>query len=291
MTQITTPDNFNLYVEQSGSGYPIVFVHEFAGDHRSWEPQVRYFSRTNNCITYSARGYPPSDVPEDPERYSQEIARDDILAVLDGLNIEKAHIVGLSMGGFATLHFGITYPARARSLAICGCGYGADPTTRQSFQTEAGKIADTIEHDTMAKFADVYSVGPGRQQFRNKDPRGWNEFRDQLREHSTLGSANTMRGVQQKRPSLYDLMEKIAAIEVPTLIMNGDEDMPCQDVGLFLKRTIRSSALVYLPNTGHACNLEEPALFNQMCEKFFRSVEADRWPIREAENTEGGILL
>ncbi|MGI9380900.1 MAG: alpha/beta fold hydrolase [Methyloligellaceae bacterium] len=291
MTRVTTTDNFKLYVEQTGSGYPIIFVHEFAGDHRSWEPQVRYFSRTNNCITYSARGYPPSDVPDTSEHYSQEIARDDILAVLDGLEIEQAHIVGLSMGGFATLHFGIKHPTRARSLAVCGCGYGADPNLRKSFQTEAGKIADTIERDTMIKFADVYSEGPGRLQFRTKDPRGWTEFRNQLREHSTLGSANTMRGVQQKRPSLYDLEEEIAAIRVPTLIMNGDEDEPCQDVGLFLKRRIRSSALVYLPNTGHACNLEEPALFNQMCEKFFRSVEEDRWPVREPENSDGGILL
>ena len=130
MPHLTTDDGVKLYYEETGSGIPIVFVHEFAGDYRAWEPQVRYFSRRYRCITYNARGYPPSDVPKEPGRYSQDRARDDIRAVLDALKIDKAHIVGLSMGGFATLHFGFTYPDRARSLVIAGCGYGAEPDKR-----------------------------------------------------------------------------------------------------------------------------------------------------------------
>ena len=98
---------------------------------------MRYFARRYRCIAYNARGYPPSDVPEDVERYSQDRARDDIRAVLDALKIDKAHIVGLSMGGFATLHFGFTYPDRARSLVIAGCGYGASPDKREQFAAEA----------------------------------------------------------------------------------------------------------------------------------------------------------
>src|SRR5258707_6410036 len=113
MAHLTTDDGVKLYYEETGAGSPIVFVHEFAGDHRSWEPQVRYFSRMYRCITYSARGYPPSDVPEDWAQYSQDRARDDIRSVLDALKIDQAHIVGLSMGGFATVHFGFTYPRRA----------------------------------------------------------------------------------------------------------------------------------------------------------------------------------
>src|SRR5580704_4243592 len=97
MAHVTTDDGIRLYYEETGSGGPIVFVHEFAGDLRSYEPQVRYFSRRYRCIAYNARGYPPSDVPEDVESYSQERARDDIRCVLDALKIEKAHIVGVSM--------------------------------------------------------------------------------------------------------------------------------------------------------------------------------------------------
>src|SRR5690349_7402014 len=137
MPHLTTDDGIKLYYEETGSGIPIVFVHEFAGDYRAFEPQVRYFSRAYRCITYNARGYPPSDVPQDGERYSQDRARDDIRAVMDALGIDKAHVVGLSMGGFATLHFGFTYPERARSLVVAGCGYGAEPGQRQKFQEES----------------------------------------------------------------------------------------------------------------------------------------------------------
>ncbi|HUN45026.1 MAG TPA: alpha/beta fold hydrolase, partial [Stellaceae bacterium] len=113
MPHLTADDGVRLYYEEVGSGTPIVFVHEFAGDHRSWEPQLRFFSRRYRCVAYNARGYPPSDVPADAQRYSQDRARDDIRSVLDALKLEKAHVVGLSMGGFATLHFGMHYPDRA----------------------------------------------------------------------------------------------------------------------------------------------------------------------------------
>ena len=121
---LTTDDGVNLYYEEAGTGVSVVFVHEFARDYRSVESQVRYLSRWHRCITFNARDYPPSDVPTEGDRYSQNRARDDIYAVLDVLKLDKAHIVGLSMGAFATLHFGFTYPSRATSLVTAGCGYG-----------------------------------------------------------------------------------------------------------------------------------------------------------------------
>src|SRR5207245_914642 len=145
-------------------------------------------------------------------------ARDDIRAVLDGLAIPAAHIVGLSMGGFATLHFGLAYPERALSLVVAGCGYGAEPGRRAQFQAEAEKTAEHILAAGMAKAAEGYALGPTRVQFQNKDPRGWAEFARQLGEHSAKGSALTMRGVQRRRPSLYDLTERMRALTVPTLI-------------------------------------------------------------------------
>jgi pimeloyl-ACP methyl ester carboxylesterase len=290
MPNITADDGVKLYYEETGSGVPVVFVHEFGGDCRSWEPQVRHFARTWRCIAFNARGYPPSDVPDDVAMYSQQRARDDILAVLDGLGIDTAHIVGLSMGGFAALHFGFRYPDRARSLVVGGAGYGAHPDVREQFARETAAVADRIEADSMAEFGKVYAIGPTRVQFANKDPRGWQEFADQLREHSTRGSANTMRGVQGKRPSLYDLADEMRALRVPTLIVNGDEDEPCLDVGLFMKRSIVSSALVLLPRTGHLCNLEEPALFNRVCGDFMTRVDAGRWQLRDPRSMTSDIL-
>lgn len=290
MPHVTTADGVELYYEETGSGTPIVFVHEFGGDYRAWEPQLRYFARTHRCITFNARGYPPSAVPDDPEMYNQDLARDDVLAVVDGLAIERAHINGLSMGGFAALHFGFEYPERALSLVVAGCGYGASADVKEQFVRETTEVADRMENETMAVFGKVYSLGPTRVQFQNKDPRGWQEFEDQLCEHSSLGSANTMRGIQRRRPSLYDLEDKMRALSVPTLILNGDEDDPCLDAGLFMKRTIVSSALVLLPRTGHLCNLEEPALYNQICGDFMGRVEAGRWEMRDPRSMTTAII-
>ncbi|HTP82875.1 MAG TPA: alpha/beta hydrolase [Alphaproteobacteria bacterium] len=290
MPHITADDGVKLYYEEAGAGIPVVFVHEFAGDHRAWEPQVRYFSRRYRCITYDARGYPPSDVPKDSERYSQDRARDDIRSILDGLKIDKAHIVGLSMGGFATLHFGFTYAQRARSLVVAGCGYGAAPDQRQKFAEEAEAAARRFEELTMAKAAEAYALGPTRVQFQNKDPRGWREFADQLAEHSTEGAAGTMRGVQKRRPSLFDLVDKMKTITVPTLVMTGDEDWPCLEPGLLMKRTIPTAALVVMPNAGHTINLEEPAAFNQHLTDFFHAVDVGAWPKRDPRALISGIL-
>jgi len=289
MPHLTTDDNVKLFYEESGSGVPVVFVHEFAGDYRSWEMQMRHFARSYRCIAYNARGYPPSDVPADGERYSQDRARDDIRAVLDALKIDKAHIVGLSMGGFAALHFGFTYPQRACSLVVAGCGYGAAPNQRQQFAAEAEAAARKFE-EGMAKAAEAYALGPTRVQFQNKDPRGWQEFAHQLAEHSSEGSARTLRGVQKRRPSLFDLVDRMKAITVPTLVMTGDEDWPCLEPALLMKRTIPTAALVVMANAGHTINLEEPAAFNQHLADFLRAVDAGAWPHRDPRAMKQAIL-
>jgi pimeloyl-ACP methyl ester carboxylesterase len=290
MPHLTTDDGVKLYYEEVGTGIPIVFIHEFAGDYRSWESQVRHFARRYRCISYNARGYPPSDVPADGELYSQDRARDDIRAVLDALKIDKAHIVGLSMGGFAALHFGFTYPQRARSLIVGGCGYGASPDKREQFAAETEAVAKRFEEVTMTKAAEGYALGPTRVQFQNKDARGWKEFRDQLAEHSTEGSALTMRGVQKRRPSLFDLVDKMKGITAPTLIMTGDEDWPCLEPALLMKRTIPTAALVVMPNAGHTINLEEPAAFNQHLDEFFHAVDVGAWRSRDPRAMVNAIL-
>jgi pimeloyl-ACP methyl ester carboxylesterase len=149
---------------------------------------MRHFGQRYRAITYNARGYEPSDVPEAVSAHSQHRAADDIGAVLDHLAIAYAHIVGLSMGGFATLHFGVRHPAKALSLVVAGCGYGAEPAQRDRFRTEAETIADFIQSNGMPVFAAKYALGPTRVQFENKDPRGFDEFRRMLTEHSTLGT-------------------------------------------------------------------------------------------------------
>lgn len=281
MPYATTDDGVRLHYEETGSGTTVIFVHEFAGDHRSWEPQMRHFGQRYRAICYAARGYPPSDVPQDVMKYSQSRAADDIASVLDHLRIDQAHVVGLSMGGFATLHFGFRHANRARSLCVAGCGYGAEKGQSEKFRAEAEAIAAFLDQNGMAAFAAKYAYGPTRIQFENKDPRGFAEFKQQLAQHSALGSRNTQLGVQRERPSLYDLIEEMKALTVPTLILTGDEDWPCLQPGLLMKQTIPTAALSVMPNCGHTINLEDPDQFNRLVSEFIAQVDAGRWPARD----------
>jgi pimeloyl-ACP methyl ester carboxylesterase len=289
MPTLDTDDGVKLHYEEAGSGTPLVFVHEFAGDARSWEPQLRHFARFYRCIAYNARGYPPSDVPEDFERYSQARACDDIRAVLDALKIERAHVVGLSMGANATLHFGLSYPKRALSLTFAGGGYGSHPATRARFQQESRANADTIRDKGIAHFVDTYGRGATRVQMQVKDPRAFEEYLRQFGEHSARGSINTLLGVQARRPSFYDRTAELAKLQVPLLILTGDEDEPSLEASLLVKRCAPMAALAVLPKSGHGINLEEPALFNRLLEDFLHRVEGGRWGARDPRSAVASI--
>jgi pimeloyl-ACP methyl ester carboxylesterase len=281
MPIVTTSDGVKLFYVEAGSGFPLVMVHEFAGDYRSFELQLHHFARFYRCIAFNARGYPPSDVPKDLNSYSQERARDDIFDLFNALQLETAHIIGISMGAFAALHFGMAHPERVRSLVLGGCGYGADAAVRARFQEEVEKAAVRFETMDMKAAASAYASGPGRQQLLAKDPLGFAEFLANLGEHSPVGSAMTLRGVQGRRPSLFDLAESMKKMAVPVMVVTGDEDEQCLAPAMFMKRTIPASGLAVFPRTGHAVNVEEPGLFNRLIQQFFHQVEQGRWPVRQ----------
>ena len=277
MPHITTDDRVKLHYEEAGSGFPVVFVHEFAGDGRSWEPQMRHFSRHYRCVAFNARGYPPSDVPKSLDSYSQGRAVADIVSVMSALGLAKAHVVGLSMGGYATLHFAMRHPELARSAVIAGCGYGSEPEKQAQFRRDSEASAKRFEELGSAKAAAVYADVPTRWPFRDKDPRGWAEFCARLAGHDAAGSTNTLRGVQMRRPSLWDLVDDMRKIRVPALIVTGDRDEPCLAPGLLMRREIPGAGLLVLPRSGHALNLEEPEAFNRALTEFFLAVEQGRW--------------
>ncbi len=268
-----------LYYEVTGQGFPLVWCHEFAGGHESWEPQVRFFSRRYQVITYNARGYPPSEVPSDPGAYSQEQSIADLHGLLRHLGIQQAYIGGLSMGGNVALNFGLTHPEMARALIVAATGSGS--TNPEQFQQDGMEMARRLESDGMEAVAEVYAQGPTRVQLLRKDPRGWEEFKRGLVSHSGTGSAHVFRGVILRRRTIFALEESLQALDVPTLIMTGDEDEPCIEPAVFMKRHIPRSGLVVFPQSGHAINLEEPDLFNRAVLDFLTAVEADRWATRD----------
>jgi len=276
---ITSADGTRLYYEEAGTGTPVVFVHEFAGDYRTWEAQMRAFARSHRCVTFSARGYPPSDVPSDPARYGQDIARADVIAVMDALGIDRAHVVGHSMGAYTALRVGIKHPQRCISVTAAGCGWGsvADPAARGAMRQLAADTAKMFTEKGIAAAAALYADGPTRQAHKHKDPRGYAEFARMLAEHSALGHALTMSMLQARRPTLWDMEADLQRFSVPLLVIVGDEDDSCLEGSLFLKRTAPTAGLLVIPRSGHTITSEEPAAFNAALADFFAAAEAGRW--------------
>jgi pimeloyl-ACP methyl ester carboxylesterase len=276
-------DGTRLYYEEEGQGSAVLFVHEYAGDYRTWEPQMRHFSRSHRCVTYSQRGYPPSDVPEDGAKYGQDIARDDVIALMDALKIDKAHVVGHSMGAATALHVGIHYPKRCFSVTAAGCGYGSSPDPKV---VEESRVAS---RETGKMFAEVgmeegarrYGDGPTRQSQKYKDPRGYAHFIKMLSEHSALGHSLTMLNLQAKRPTLWEMEAALKKFSPPLLIIVGDEDEWCVDASIFLRRTVPTAGLLVVPRTGHTITSEEPAVFNAALADFIASAEAGRWLVHK----------
>jgi len=275
-------DGVKLYYEDTGSGSPIVFCHEFAGDLRSWEPQVRYFSHRFRVITFNARGYPPSDVPTDAARYGQDRAVDDVAQLIRHLELTDAHVVGFSMGSFTALFFGMRYPELARSVVPVCCGYGAEPGWEAIHRRNFFEFADLLENPQTADAASRrYSEGATRVQFKLKDPRGWKDFADQFAALSRTGRAMSLRHVVAARPSVLGFAEEFRKMRVPVLLITGDEDEQTLMPGVFMKKHIPTAGLCVLPRIGHTLNLEEPALFNAMLYDFFTSIELGTWRPRD----------
>lgn len=284
-----------LWVEDEGGpsskdSPPLVFVHEFGGDHRSWRDQVDHFKNRFRCITYSARGYPPSDVPEDEDYYGQDIATADLLGVLDALEIDRAHLIGLSMGAYTCLRFVLAHPERVASGVVASGGSGSFPTNRSEFLSETLALADHILAQNSLDLPG-FATSATRLQLKLKNPDGWQEFSDHFAEHSPMGSAYTLRRVQAGRPSLYDFEVALGAVTTPVLLMIGDEDEPCIDTNIFLKRAMPSAGLVVFSKSGHLINLEDPPAFNAAVEAFHRNMAAGQWPRRDNTTTGDSAYL
>jgi pimeloyl-ACP methyl ester carboxylesterase len=270
-----------LYYEEAGKGVPIVFVHEFSGDLRTWEAQMRYFSRRYRCIAFNARGYPPSDVPAAVAKYSHRQATDDLANLMRRLGIAKAHVIGCSMGAYTTLQFGLRYPRRARSLTAIGAGAGSDPATRRQFLKASAASAQRFEDEGLAGAMRPYRTAANRIQLGNKDPRAFRDFFERFAEHSALGHANTIRGIQMRRPPLRAMAGQLSRLAVPTHVLIGDEDETSLDTGVFLKRVCPAVRLTIAPATGHLVSNEEPELFNRITDDFLTLVDSGRWRPRD----------
>ena len=270
-------NGISLYYEETGRGDAIVFAHEFSDDCRSFAGQVAHFAPRYRCVAYNARGFAPSEAPEALDAYSQEQSVEDMAGLMRHLGIEAAHVVGISMGSMTTLHFGLRRPEMARSLVICGTGPGDTARAKARFEAEIEDFIADIETRGWSRVAEDYGLTDDRRRLRDKNPAAYAAFQERLSMRARNGPLQTLRRTVTGRPLLADLSEQLEAMEVPTLIVTGDEDHVCIDTSLYLKRLLPAAGLSIFPGAGHAVNLEEPDFFNRTLGSFFGMVEAGRW--------------
>lgn len=265
----------DLYYESTGEGAPLVLCHEFAGDMRAFEPQVRHLARRYRVVAWNYRGYPPSDVPEDPGAYSPDGLVADLLGLLDGLGLDRVHLAGLATGGNLVLNFAIAHPSRVRSLIVAGAGAGS--VDRAAWLEAAERFADDIARDGAEGIVANVADAPQRVIFRTKDPRGFEEFVEGMRRLSPVGAEHVMREVLIRRASVFELAEGLRRLSMPILVMCGDQDAPAFDSSRFIRDTAPHAGLAVVPMCGHTLNSEEPELFNRIAGSFLAAVDAGRW--------------
>ena len=270
MKSVPSADGARIHCEESGSGVPVLFVHEYGGSCRSFDAQVAAFRGRHRCVVFNARGYPPSEVPASADAYSQEHAVADIAGVMDGLAIERAHLVGVSMGAASSLQYALKEPGRVLSATLVGIGSGSDDP--ETFRAAAQATAKLLAERGMAALAAQMNDSPNRLRLKEKNPPEFRRFNDQLCAMSPVGHANTQLGVQGRRPPLYVHEKRLATLRLPVLVVVGDEDEPCRKPSDFLERVLPDARLHVFPQTGHCVNLENPAEFNRLCLGFIESV-------------------
>lgn len=271
----TASDGVKLHYETAGEGPAIVFVHELAGTLHSFDLQIAALKPRFRCIAFNARGYPPSDVPDAIDAYSQDIAAADIGAVLNAAGATDAHVMGVSMGSAAALQFALAQPARVRSAILCSIGSGSDAKPEEYTAAMEG-MAARVEQNGMAQLRENFTTSPARVKLKDKNPAEYAKFLREIEAFSIKGLANTMRGVQKRRPPLYAHKERIAAMKVPTLVVLGGDDQGCAKPSHFLAETLPGARLEILRHTGHGVNLEEPQRVNRLVEDFIGAVERNR---------------
>lgn len=262
----------DLYHEIHGRGEWLVLSHEFSGGSTSWRPQIESFATSYRVLVYNNRGYPPSTVPDDPKAYSQEQSVADLGGLLDHVGVERAVLVGFSMGGSIVLNFALAHPARVRALVLAGTGTGS--IDKEQNARDFGPIAERFLREGPAQVGEDYLRGPTRIQLLRKNPAAWQKLYAEFSELSPIGMAYTLRGVQLRRPTMFELEAGLRALRVPTLVIVGEEDAPALEPSRFLARTIPGATLRVLPGTGHTLQLEEPEVFNRAVLEFLATVDS-----------------
>lgn len=245
-----------------GAGEPIVFLHAFPLNQTMWDEQVAALSRNYRVITFDWRGFGSSEAGE--VEVTMNVFADDLAALLDGLQIERATICGLSMGGYAAFAFYRKYAHRVKALIL------AD--TRASADTEEGKQGRYEMAELVRKSGAAALVEPmtpkllGATSLQN-NPALVERVQSMIRGAQAEGVARALQGMAQRE----EATDLLAQITCPTLIIVGNEDKltPPSDAEK-MSQTIPDAQLEVIATAGHLSNLEQSETFSRLVAAFLQ---------------------
>ena len=265
MAEFTTADGVKIFYEVQGEGAPIVFVHEFGGDYRSWARQVATLKSDHRCISFSARGFWPSEAPDEETSYGQSRSSSDLLALIDHLVLDAVHLVGTSMGSFTSLDVALAHPERVLTLTLVGNSSGPrDALERDQYrQNWIGEEVRLREARGPAGAVDVLRSDPAYRSFQANDPESWATYATNLEQQPVHSAIHILKTLHWSRVSLFDQADRLRAFDKPVLLVTGAEDYYLvAETNDFLVQTLPSCQHLHFDRTGHLANIERAAEFN-----------------------------
>jgi pimeloyl-ACP methyl ester carboxylesterase len=254
-TEVSEPE---LYRRTVGAGPDVVFCHGFAGSGRNWGMQVRALSSSHRCTVYDARGHARSPAKLEPRAFAFDRLVADVGRVLDAIGAEhsttapRTTLVGLSLGAATALEFALTEPARVRGLVLA-----SPPPTDGERRQWAVEFADALETEGVERAGERFVWGERSR----LDVQGAASVRRGFLEHDPVALAHVLRQSLARLPDLTEQAGRLDRLEIPTLIVAGETDVPSVAAAHDLASLVRDSELVVIPGAGHVVNLAAPSDF------------------------------
>lgn len=259
MDQIRVGD-LAVAISDVGDGPPVVLLHGLACGQRMWFHQVRALRGRFRVITYDQRGHGGTDAPAVATAYSAALLARDLVGVLDGLGIERAAIVGFSLGGGPALALAASQPHRVSRLVLADVGAGADDPVK--IEAMARRWVTLIDQHATDELVCEMLRSELFKVYARRNTRRRDHMAALIRNTPAKGLRFLLSEVLAKRKSLFRLTGVLQSLRVPTLVMVGEQDYVCSKAARLLARNIPDAELKVIANSGHMAPLEQPAAFS-----------------------------
>jgi 2-succinyl-6-hydroxy-2,4-cyclohexadiene-1-carboxylate synthase len=262
-----TVNGLQYYLEDSGEGPALLLLHGFTGSGSNWNHLLPALTPHFRVITLDLPGHGSTEAPPDPQPYNIENSAADIAAILDSLKIERAVILGYSMGGRVALFFALHYPERVRALILESASPGLATVQERAERIASDEaLAGFIEQADLEAFVDRWEKIPlfASQAALPEDVRA--KLRRQRLQNRLQGLANSLRGMGTgAQPSLW---EKLPGLTAPVLILTGELDSKFKHIGQQMQERLPNVRREVVAEAGHTIHLEKPRRFEDLVQGF-----------------------